>query len=53
MSESGSYFFIASDYDANELVMIQNNKHRNRTLLLLQIIVLFSFWFWGKVPLAS
>lgn len=39
MSEPGRFFF-ASDYDANESAMIQNNKHRNRTILL-QIVVLF------------
>lgn len=40
MSEPGRFFFLASDYDANESAMIQNNKHRNRTILLLQIVVL-------------
>lgn len=39
MSEPGRFFF-ASDYDANESVMIQKNKHGNRTILL-QIVVLF------------
>lgn len=44
----GLFFFLTFDYDANELVMIQKNKHGNRTILLLQIAVLFFSLLLGK-----